>query len=93
MVMLLTFETFYLVSVLIKIKTLCFYTNVRNCFCNQFWDLLFENFYQVFKTSPKVGYLIDVFLLVVISLSNQIFRSRYNTLSRVKNWRDQSPRH
>ena len=54
MVMLLAVQAFNLSSVLTKIKTINFYTNVANFFYNQFQDLLFENFYKVFKFRPKV---------------------------------------
>ena len=46
-VTLLAFETFNLCSVSTKIKTLNFYSYIVNFFCNQFRDLLVENFYKV----------------------------------------------
>ena len=52
-VMLLAFETFYLGSVLIKIKTLNFCANKVNFFCNQFWDLRLEIFQKFLKVGLK----------------------------------------
>ena len=79
-------------SVLTKIKIFNFHTTVANFFCNQFRDLLFENFYKVFKIRQK--YLINwLFLLVFSSLPNQIFHSRCNTLKRVTSRRGPSPCH
>ena len=56
-VMLLSFETFNLGLVYTKIKTLNFYSNVINFFCNQFWDQFFGNFTKFLKLDLK--YLIN----------------------------------
>ena len=91
--MLLAFKTCNLRSVLTKIRTLNFYSNVVNFFLNQFWNLLFENFYKVFKIRSK-KYLINCrFFLVFRSSLNQIFHSRCHTPKRVTGWRGPSPRH
>ena len=61
--MLPAFKIFNLGSVFTKIKNLKFYTNILKFFGHQFRDLVFENFFKVFKIRPKL--LVEYFSVLL----------------------------